>query len=313
MSNKIRTIFMGTPEFAVPALKALLDDDNFLVVGVVTQPDKKAGRKQILTPPPVKVAAEASGIPVWQPASIKNYQLPVSDIDLIVVVAYAQIIPELLLNFPKFGFVNVHGSLLPKYRGASCIQAAIADGEDETGVTIMKMDKGLDTGPIIFQAKIRIEADDTSGSVYHKLSELGARILPASLKKYISGEIIPQEQESAKASYVGMLKKDDGRIAWGDKASAIERFVRSRQPWPGAWTKIKTDGQRIVKINETEHDVLATNAHGQGEVFLQDGKLAVQCGQDALVIKKIQLEGKKEMETEEFLRGYAKFAGETLN
>ena len=165
---KIKTIFIGTPDFALPSLKSLIKDDFFDMVGVITQPDKKVGRKQILTPPPVKEEALKNNIPVWQPESIKNYELPITDIDLIVVTAYAKIIPESILNFPKNGCINVHGSLLPKYRGASCVQAAILNGDEETGVTIMKMDKGLDTGPIIYQESIKIGPEDTAGSLYYK-------------------------------------------------------------------------------------------------------------------------------------------------
>lgn len=313
MPNKISTIFIGTPAFAVPSLEALLDDDFFQVVGVVTQPDKKVGRKQILTPPPVKITAEKNNIPVYQPEKIRDWKFEANAIDLIVVVAYAQIIPELLLNFPKYGCINVHGSLLPKYRGASCVQAVIADGEAETGITIMKMDKGLDTGPIISQSKINIEDNDTGGSMFSKLSELGAKILTPALKKYIKGEIIPTEQDPVKSTYVGMLKKDDGRISWGDDAIMIERFIRSRLPWPCAWAKIKSEGQKIIKITAVEHDILQINRFKLGEIFLHDHKLSIQCGKNALIIKKIQLEGKKEIGAEEFLRGYPKFVGITLN
>jgi len=311
--NKIRTIFIGTPDFSVPSLESLSRDDYFQVIGVITQPDKKVGRKQVLTPPPVKVEAVKNNIPVFQPEKIGNWKLEIGNLDLIVVVAYAQIIPENILNLPKYGCVNVHGSLLPRYRGASCVQAAIANGDRETGITIMKMDKGLDTGPIIFQDKIGIEDNDTGGSMFKKLSELGAKALVPALKKYINGEIIPEAQDNSKASYVGMLKKEDGRIKWYEDAIAVERFIRSRLPWPGAWTRIKNDGEKNIKILEVLHETLSGNKKNLGEIFFSGDDLAVQCGNGALLVKKLQTEGKKAVTAEEFLRGYKDFVGKVLD
>lgn len=306
---KIKTIFIGTPDFALPSLKSLIQDDFFDVVGVITQPDKKVGRKQILTPPPVKEEALKNNIPVWQPESIKNYQLPITNLDLIVVTAYAKIIPESMLNLPKYGCINVHGSLLPKYRGASCVQTAILNGDKETGVTIMKMDKGLDTGPIIYQEAIGIGPKDTAGSLYYKLSDLGGKILPGAVKKYINGELAAVPQDDAKANYVGMLKKEDGKIDWSKNAEFNERFIRAMQPWPGAFSSV--DGLNI-KITEVENELIKTSNYQQGELFLHENRLAVQCGKDALLINKLQLEGKKESSSDEFLRGYKGYIGKIL-
>jgi methionyl-tRNA formyltransferase len=320
MKNKIKTIFIGTPDFAVPSLCALINDEQFDIISVITQPDKKAGRKQVITPPPVKVIAEKHNIPVLQPPQITNYQLPASRCgqggqitnlkpDLIIVIAYAQIMPEDILNIPKYGVINVHGSLLPKYRGASCIQAAILSGDKETGVTLMRMDKGLDTGPILAQKSINILPADTAGSLYKKLSELGAQILTPTLKKYINKEIKPKPQDNKKASHVGLLKKQDGKISWSKSAVEIEKFVRAMNPWPVAWTKL---GSKNLKILEAGHESLKINRYKTGELLLDNSNLLVQCGQDALVIKRLQLEGKTEVSDAEFIRGHKNLIGSIL-
>jgi methionyl-tRNA formyltransferase len=309
--NKIKTIFIGTPDFAVPSLRALIKDEDFDVVAVITQPDKRVGRKQILTPPPVKVEAQKHNIVIHQPEKIFNLKYLILNLnpDIIIVIAYAQIIPESILEIPKYGVINIHGSLLPKYRGASCIQAAILNGDEKTGITIMKMDKTLDTGPILAQTEIGIALDDTAGSLYAKLSELGASILTSTLKKYIAGEIKPQPQDNSSASYVGLLKKEDGKIDWKKSAEEIEKHIRAMNPWPSAFAKIKN---KNLKIIEAENNILKINKHKIGELFLDNNKLAIQCGQDALIIKKLQLEGKKEMVTEEFLRGHKDLIGMLL-
>lgn len=310
--KKIKTIFIGTPDFGIPALRALIEDDAFDVFAVITQPDKKVGRKQILTPPPIKVEALKYKIPVYQPEKISDIsalggQYPISNIDLIVVAAYAQILPENILNAPKYGCINVHGSLLPKYRGAACIQAAIMAGDEETGITIMKMDKGLDTGPLLAQKSISIENTDTAGTLFDKLSLIGAELLLATLKDYIAGKISPQAQDESSASYARQLKKEDGRIDFSKSAEETERFIRAMSPWPGAWGFSNADcrvSNKIIKIIAVEHGPVKINKHEPGNFFIYNDKLAVQCGQDALIIKKIQPEGKKIMSGEEFINGY---------
>ncbi|MFH0892263.1 MAG: methionyl-tRNA formyltransferase [Candidatus Falkowbacteria bacterium] len=296
--KKITTIFIGTPDFGVPALCALIKDDIFDVVAVITQPDKKTGRKQVLTPPPIKLEAQKYKIPVYQPEKISRH--PIANIDLIVVAAYAQILPESILSAPKYGCINIHGSLLPKYRGAACIQHAIMNGDKETGITIMKMDKGLDTGPILAQKSVPIEITDTAGTIFDKLSLLGAELLLPTIKNYIAGKIEPEPQDDSRASYARQLKKEDGRIDFKKSAEEIERFVRAMSPWPGAFLITN----KTIKIIETERKTIKINKHKPGKFFVFENKLAVQCGTDALIINKIQPEGKKIMSGEEFINGY---------
>lgn len=315
MSKKIKTIFVGTPDFGAPSLRALVESNVFELVSVITQPDKKIGRKQVVTPPAIKVEAQKYNIPVMQPEKINTAYAEIKKInpELVVVIAYAQIISEELLNLPKFGFVNVHGSLLPKYRGAACIQAAILNGDTETGVTIMKMDTGLDTGPIIEQAKIPITECDTGGTLFMKLSELGGKILVPTLKKYINNEIKLLPQENSQASYVGLLKKEDGEIDWQDSARKIERHVRAMSPWPGAFSKIKIKEKlRILKIIKAKTDSSIISNSEPGKIFLDDSRLCVQCGKEVLVIERLQLAGKKEMPATDFIQGHRNLIGATL-
>lgn len=300
--EKIRTIFIGTPSFSIEALKSLIKDPVFEIIAVISQPDKAVGRKKILTPTPVKIEAEKSGIRVMQPANISaiNDELRALNPDLIVVIAYAQLIPEKILSIPKYGCINIHASLLPKYRGASVLQAPILNGDAESGITIMKMDKGLDTGPIISQAKIDLDKNETPISLAEKLSRLGADILIPSLKKYISGEIIPRKQDDEQANYVKTLTKEDGKIDWNDSSIVIERKVRAMKPWPGTWT---VWNGKTIKIIDVEPDHHIINAYRTGTVFCDNGKMTVQTGINALIVKRLQLEGKNAMDSAEFLRG----------
>jgi len=313
MSKKIRTIFIGTPDFGIPALNVLASSTDFDVIAVITQPDKKQGREQILTAPDMKVAAEKLGIPVLQPEKINNYIEEINKLepDLIIVAAYAQIISQALLDIPKYGCINIHGSLLPKYRGAACIQAAILNGDSETGITIMKMNAGLDTGDIIEKFSIPIQAVDTTESIFDKLSQLGGEIIVPTLLKFINGEITPLKQDDSQASYVTMIKKEAGKINWQESAEQIERLVRAMTSWPGAYTelRISNDKLKIIKILQIEHSVIQFSGKKIGEVFLHNGKIAVQCGQDALAISKLQMAGKKPLSSEEFLRGYKDIIG----
>ncbi len=307
--KKIRTIFIGTPDFAVPSLKALTKDKFFNIIAVITQTDKKAGRKQIITSPPIKTEAKKYNIPILQPIKIKDITSDIKKLkpNIVIVAAYAQLFSEELLTIPKFGFINVHGSLLPKYRGASCIQAAILNGDKETGITIMKIDAGLDSGPILAQKSIPIESNDNSESLSNKLSNLGVKMLIPIIKDYISGKIKLVLQDEKRASYVKTLKKQDGRINWKRPALELECFIRAMTPWPSAYSEVKRNA--ILKIIEVEHSPVKINDHKVGEIFLYDSKLTVQCGQNALIIKKLQLAGKKEMTAEEFINGYSNFIG----
>lgn len=309
--KKQRLIFVGTPKFAVPSLKALLDDTRFEVVAVITQPDMPAGRTMELTPPPVKVVASSYGLQIFQPPKISHIldELRQLSPDVIVVVAYAQIIPESILSLPSFGCVNVHGSLLPKYRGASVLQAPLMKGDEVTGVTIMVMDKTLDTGPMLRQAEYHIKPLETADSLAVALSELGAQTLPNTLADYLNGSITPQVQDNSLANYVGRLEKKDGIIDWLRSAKEIERFVRAMTSWPSAWTWIQ--GKQL-KILEVDPHTVEINSQKPGKTFLYNSCLAVQCGTDSLLVRRLQLEGKKPMTSEEFIRGYKDFVGSVL-
>ena len=306
--NKYKIIFMGTPDFATPSLDALIKNNDFDVVLVVTQEDKKVGRKQILTPPPVKVLAEKNNIPVLQPIKIKEIENELNNIkpDFIVVVAYGQIISQNILDIPKYKPFNVHGSLLPKYRGAAVIQAPILNGDKKTGITIMEMEAGLDTGPILTQVEIILKKEETAESLFNKLSILGANILPQSLIDYTEGKLKLKKQDDTQASYVKMLKKENGKIDWTSPAVQIERMVRALNPWPSTYSNINN---KTIKILKVQNKILDIGNYKVGEVFLDNGRLAVQCGDEAIVIERLQMEGKKPMEVEEFLRGQSDFVG----
>lgn len=315
LKNKIKTIFIGTPDFGIPSFESIINDSFFDILCVITQPDKKIGRKQILTSPPIKQLAQKHNIPVFQPDKIKKFDIPFKDPDLIIVIAYAQIIPESILNLPKYGCINMHGSLLPKYRGASCIQASILNGDKKTGITIMKMDKGLDTGAMLHKEEIIIHQNDTTGTLFDKLSVLGGKIITPIIKQYISGKIIPQPQNESLASYVGMLKKENGKINWYAKAKEVERFVRAMSPWPGSYSLISNIESEIknVKIVKVKNKPIPVNKYKIGEIFINNNNLAIQTGEDSLVIEELQLEGKKIMSAKEFINGYKQFIGNVLS
>lgn len=305
--NKTKIIFLGTPDFAVPSLKALINDQRFEVIAIVTQTDKKIGRKQIITPPSVKVVAESFKIPVIQPNKFKEIENEITELkpDLVVVVAYGQIIPKSLLGIPKYGYINVHSSLLPKYRGAACVQASILNGDQENGVTIMKIDAGLDTGPILSQTKIQVSPEETNASLYDKLFKLGANVLPDILFDYIQGKINPIPQDNSLASYVPQLTKEDGRIDWKKSAIEIERMVRALNPWPGTFIQLTINNYELrIKILKVNNKILHIKNFKPGDFFIYKNELAVQCREDALIIKTIQPEGKKPMSGKEFIQGY---------
>jgi len=300
---KIRLVFMGTPEFSLPGLSSLMAAPNLEIVGVFTQPDKPVGRKQILTPPPVKELALKHGLKIFQPEKIKSEVETIKNLrpDLIVVIAYGKIIPQTILDIPAYGCINVHASLLPKYRGAACLNAPILNGDRETGVTIMKMEAGLDTGPILRQAKINLNGRENLEDVHDKLSALGAEILVPTLKDFLAGKITPRIQDEASASYIKTLAKEDGRIDFNRNAAEIERMIRAYNPWPG--TYLDWNGE-ILKIIAVEPEIVSENKAKPGRLFIDEKRLLLQCGQNALVILKLQLAGKKEMPAEEFMNGY---------
>jgi len=310
-NKKVKIIFVGTAAFGLPAFKALAENENFEIVLVITQPDKPIGRKQIITSPPIKIAAEKKDITILQPEHILDIKEKISLLkpDLIIVAAYAQLIPEAILRLPKHGCLNLHASLLPKYRGAAIIQAAILNGDEQTGLSIVKMDKGLDSGPILSQMAVKILAEDTAGILYDKLSKASAEFLIHTIKKYLDGKIIAEPQNSDQASYIKVLTKSDGLINWSKPALTIEKFIRAMNPWPMAWTWL--DGQQI-KIISAQKQPIEINSYKPGKTFKYNNGLAVQCGRDALIIKSLQLEGKKALGSQEFLRGHENFIGSML-
>lgn len=308
---KTRIIFIGTSAFGLPAFKALINDQTFEIVLAISQPDKPSGRKQLIISAPIKIAAEKNNITILQPEHIIDIKEKIALLkhDLIIVAAYAQLIPEVILNIPKFGCLNLHGSLLPKYRGAATMQAAILNGDEQTGVTIIKMDKNLDTGPILKQIAIDINQNDTAGSLHEKLAAVSANFLIETVKQYLSGEITPETQNPEQSSYAKTLAKSDGLIDWSKPAQDLEKFIRAMSPWPTAWTWWQG---KQVKIISAQNQPIEINSYKPGKTLKYNNGLAVQCGQDALIIKKLQLEGKTAMDSQEFLRGQKDFIGSTL-
>ena len=311
--SKIKTIFIGTPAFAVPSFLALLKSGDFAPVAVITRPDKAAGRGLLARPTPIKAEALKHGLPVYQPEDIKDFDFSPFAVDLIVLAAYSQIIPDAVIEQPRYGVVNVHGSLLPRYRGAACLQWPIINGDKESGATIMKMDAGLDTGPIIAQRPVPIAADDTAGTLSDKIAALGADLLVPALKDYVGGRIKPWAQNEAEASYAGRIKKEDGRIDWNNSAAYIERFIRAMRPWPGAFARLEREGARPESVKFIRAgQVLDMEKYKAGEIFCFRKQLAVQCGRGALVIEELQLPGKKCLSGEQCLCGYRDIPGLVL-
>lgn len=304
-TNNMRVIFMGTPDFAVGTLHALAESEHE-ILAVVTQPDKPKGRGKALQPTPVKEEALRYGIPVYQPKKVREeeFQAVLRELnpDLIVVVAFGQLIPKSILELPRYGCVNVHASLLPKYRGAAPIQWAVIDGEKESGVTIMKMDEGLDTGDMIAKAVVPLAADETGGSLFDKLSQIGAQLLIDTIPALEAGTAVCEKQpQESPTPYAAMLNKKMGLIDWNQDASVIECLIRGLNPWPSAYTYLKGKTLKIWQAKVVERQQEAE----PGTVICVDKKqLVVACKTNALSIQRLQLEGKKQMETEAFLRGY---------
>jgi methionyl-tRNA formyltransferase len=303
----LRIIFMGTAELSCASLEKLCGEKNFSVIAVVTQPDKPKGRELKLTPSPVKILAEKFQLPVLQPLKARDENF-ISELrplnpDLIVVVAYGQILPQAILDLPKFGCVNVHTSLLPKYRGAAPIQWAIADGEKETGVTIMKMDAGLDTGPILSTSRTPITPADDSQVLHDRLAQLGAELLAGTIPSFAAGKILPQPQPSEGATYAAKIKKEDAQIDWNFPAEKIFNRLRAFTPWPGAFTFLRNDGPpqllKIWKLHPVEKE------GNPGEILSADKTgLVVACGTGAVRITELQREGGKRLTTEQFHAGH---------
>ncbi|MHB8482510.1 MAG: methionyl-tRNA formyltransferase [Nitrospiria bacterium] len=309
----MRVIFMGTPDFAVSTLVALAESGEE-IIGVVTQPDRPKGRQQLLTPSPVKVTAEKYRFPIYQPLKVKDpsFIQMVKDLspDLIAVVAFGQILPKALLDIPGHGCVNVHASLLPAYRGAAPIQWAMIQGEKFTGVTTMLMDPGMDTGPILRPASIPIEPDDTFVTLSAKLSELGAKTLIDTLKGLKEGTIQPVPQDSQRATYAPLLKKEDGLIRWTEPAEMIERKTRALTLWPGMFTYFNNG--KMLKVLKAEVQMEAAKGLPGEVVSTGEGRLVVTTGGGALSLLEIQPENSKRMTAVQFLAGHDLKKGDYL-
>jgi len=300
----MRIVFMGAGEIGVPTLQALLNSEHE-VVGVVTQPDKPVGRSQLIEPPPIKKALSGTNIPVLQPARIKDRQA-IEEIralrpDVMVVMAYGQILPRGVLEIPEIACLNLHASLLPRWRGAAPIQAAIAAGDREIGITVMYMDEGLDTGDILLQRTIDILPADTGGALHDRLAGVAPETLLESLDLLAKGKAPRTPQDNAVATYAPKLKREDGKIEWSDPADAIERKIRAFDPWPGAFMTVSTDGTRNLKI----FSATVINLRGKpGKILRSENELVVAAGEDALSLGEVQLEGRRRMSAMEFLRGH---------
>lgn len=297
----MRIVFMGTPEFAVPSFKALLESQDE-VAALVAQPDKPKGRGLKPAPPPTKIVAEQFGIPVLQPSGIRTEEflkeLAALKPDLICVAAYGKILPKAVLELPRFGCLNVHASLLPKYRGAAPVNWAIARGEKVTGITIMQMDEGMDTGDILLTREMPIDYDDTGETLTEKLSLAGAELFLQAIAELKKGYLHPLKQDEAAATYAPMLKKEDGRIDWSKPAGEIRNQIRGMIPWPGAYT---FSNGKMIKIYKA---AVAEGEGKQGEVIdAPQGVLRVMTGEGALDIIELQLEGGKRLDAKAFLSG----------
>lgn len=298
----MKVVFMGTPEFAVPTLQALIDHHQ--VAAVVTQPDRQRGRGKKVQFSPVKEKAAEYKIPVLQPEKARDeefiQELEIIAPDVIVVVAYGQILPERILNLPKYGCINVHGSLLPKYRGAAPIQWAVLNGEEKTGITTMYMEKGLDTGDMIDKAEVVLDPKETAGSLHDKLMNLGADLLLETLDKLEKGTIVRTKQDDSQSCYAKMLSKEMGRMDFSRSAKELEQWIRGMNPWPSAYT---TMNGKTLKIWDA--DVVSYEGSEEPGTVVKVTKdtIIVAAGEGALALKEIQLAGKKRMPVQAFLLG----------
>jgi len=312
----LRIIFMGTAELSCASLEKLCGDARFEVVAVVTQPDKPKGRDLKLQPSPVKVLAQKLNLPVMQPQKARDVafitELGAIKPDLIIVVAYGQILPQSILDLPPYGCLNVHTSLLPKYRGAAPIQWAIANGDAETGVTIMKMDAGLDTGAVLSVQRTPIEAADDSQRLHDRLAQLGAQLLTETIPDYVAEKIRPQPQPAEGSTYAAKIKKEDGQIDWNSPATQVWNRARAFTPWPGAFTFFPTTAKPLLlKIWKLE--VLEKSGRA-GEILSADKDgIVVACGQGAVRILELQLEGGKRLTTGQFLAGHPLKVGQIFH
>ena len=305
----LKIVFMGTPDFAVSSLERLIAE-GYEVVGVFTQPDKPKGRKHILTPPPVKVCAELHGIPVYQPESLKNGEaMPVLEElrpDVIVVAAYGMLLRSDVLQFPKYGCINVHGSLLPKYRGAAPIQRCVLNGETETGITTMQMDEGLDTGDILLTETVSVGEDETAGELFDRLAVLGGNVLVKTLEALEAGTLTAVPQNGEESTYASMLSKKDSSVDWNRTAAEIHNQIRGLNPWPTA--SCERDGKALKLHTSRMREDLTdekTDRGAPGALYAEDGRLFVRCGDGVyLELLEVQPLGSRRMAAKDYLLGH---------
>jgi methionyl-tRNA formyltransferase len=306
-TNKI--VFFGTSEFAVPAFE-VLSKKGYEIAAVITNPDEPVGRKKVLTPPPVKIAAERLHLRIFQPRKLEigNWKLEIPDVDFDVgiIAAYGKIIPAEIINLPRLGILNIHPSLLPKYRGPTPIQTTILNCEKETGVTIIKIDEEVDHGPTIASEKLKMQSEKFIG-LQEKLAELGANLLIKILSDYLAGKIEPQPQDHSQATFTKKFARDDARINWNKTAEEIDCQIRALNPEPGVWT---TWNGKMLKILEAE--VMSEENKQNGQVLQKGDKTAVGTAKSLIVLKTVQPEGKKSMSAEDFVRGNKDFFGAVL-
>lgn len=314
MSSPYRVVFMGTPAFAVPSLSALAASEE--VTLAVTNPDRPSGRGQTLAPPPVKVEAQRLGLPVFQPEKAKHpdsvARIAAETPDLIVVVAYGHILPKSILEIPKFGCINVHASLLPKYRGAAPINWAVARGEETTGVTIMRMDVGMDTGPMLHVRETPIGADDTAETLFPRLSFLGAEALIEALRKLHEGTLAETPQDDSQATYAPMLKKEHGRIDWSKPAREVRDLIRGMTPWPSACAFHEGKALKVLSAAVREDRFDPSGAPGEIVAVGRDG-IVVACGDGALALGQVQPEGGRPMASWAYAQGRRVNKGDRLS
>jgi methionyl-tRNA formyltransferase len=313
----MRLIFMGTPEFAVPSLARLIEGGHS-VVAVFTQPDKPSGRGNKMQPPPVKLFAMDRGIPVYQPARIKNNEevraiFEEAAADVCIVAAYGKILPQWLLDIPRLGCINVHASILPKYRGAAPINWAIANGERETGITIMQMNAGMDTGPVLAIRRVDIGSGETAPELSVRLARTGAELLSETLPRVEWGEIQPVAQDDSRATYAPMLKREDGLIDWSMTAREIANRVRAFQPWPGTYTLFR--GNRLIFWRASEAPAtLFERTESATIIGIDKTGITVACaGETALHIEEVQVEGKRRMPARDFANGMRLGRGDRIS
>ena len=305
----MRIVFIGTGEIGVLVLRSLLDSQERQLVGVVTQPDKPVGREQRIEAPPIKAALAGRTLPILQPARIKHEEA-VAEIralapDVIVVMAYGQILPRSVLEIPRVACLNLHASLLPRHRGAAPIQAAIVSGDRESGITVMYMDEGLDTGDILLQSRLKIAADETGGSLHDRLGQIAPASLDEAFAQLQRGKAPRIPQDSSAATCAPKLEREDGRLDWMEPAELIERKIRAFNPWPGAFALLRSEAGRERKLKIFSGRLVDAVQGTPGEVFRSDGSITIAAKVGALSLGEVQLEGKRRMSAAEFLRGHS--------